>query len=99
MPTPSLSGPPATGRMRGLRPLPSGGDAMAVDFSRPFELLPGIPAPGFPPPGAPVRPFADPPPTSFQASPPPASDLTADFTDDDLREALEPIMEQAVRKA
>ncbi|HSP43292.1 MAG TPA: hypothetical protein VLO11_10510, partial [Luteolibacter sp.] len=47
----------------------------------------------------PVRPFADPPPTSFQAPPPRAADLTADFTDDDLREALEPIMEQAVRKA
>jgi hypothetical protein len=49
-----------------------------------------------------VRPFADPPPEHFHT--PPASFQTppsgaVDFTDDDLREALEPIMEQAVRKA
>ena len=101
-PTPQadLSVQPAPSHpVRGLRPLPTGVDPMSTVWTRPLDPLPGVPdetSAAIPE----MMSWGDLPPP-FDAAPksPPSYGSASDFTDDDLRDALEPIMEQAVRKA
>jgi hypothetical protein len=109
-PAPGLAG--TASRLRKLGPLPGPGPAAATPAAPPWQparildastAFPSSwPTPEPLPAAAPagVTEFPEFPPQASQ--PPPAAPeaaSTPDFTDDDLRDALSPIMERAVRKA
>jgi len=103
MPHTGLADQARSDRMRGLRPLPTPGQAPAAAHHQPWgQPLGEMPAMGTRPAApAPEEPrFGDvPPPFGEAPLPHHAADTTEDFTDDELREAFGPIVEQAVRKA
>lgn len=108
-PVPGLAKASSASRLGQLVPLP-GPDATAppCQAQSAFGATGGFPSTWPPPaplpavPAAAAAPIQTVPPPAAPAEPanPPADSAAAtDFTDDDLREALQPIMEQAVRKA
>jgi len=102
----ALTAPTLRGNPRPfIETLPTKPSASTASFTAvpttPFSAIPIAPRPPIP-----VSPFPEPFAASPQPLPPPAEEPAApateirpDFTDDDLREAFSPIVEEAVRKA